>query len=46
MVETDKSQLKKAVEILDELLDSDELSKQEWHTINDVFHTLEDMLEG
>ena len=45
MVEEDKSQLEKAVEILDELLESDELSKEEWHKINEVFHTLEDMLE-
>jgi hypothetical protein len=37
--------LKEALEKLDELLDSDDLPSEEWHIINNAFHTLEDLLE-
>lgn len=45
MIDEDKSQLEKVITILDELLESDELSTDEWNKINDIYHKLEDILE-
>lgn len=45
MTTTDRDQLKDILDLLDELLDSDTLDQEEWHRINDAYHTLEDVLD-
>lgn len=44
MTTTDRDQLQTIVDELEDLLDSDELADEEWHTINSALHTLEDLL--
>lgn len=40
-----RERLQEAIDLLDELLDADDLTNEEWHEVNDAYHKLESVLD-
>lgn len=43
---TDIETLDNILALLDSLLDSDDITDEDWHDINDAFHTLENVRDN
>jgi DNA-binding GntR family transcriptional regulator len=40
-----RAQLQEAIDLLDEVLDADDLTGEEWHEVNEAYHKLESVLD-
>ena len=45
MTSETRAQLQEAIDLLDEVLAADDLTTEEWHELNDVYHKLESIAD-
>lgn len=45
MTSETRAQLQEVIDLLDELLDADDLTNDEWRDINEAYHKLEGVLD-
>ena len=45
MTDETRAKLQEVIDLLDEVLDADDLTNEEWHEVNDAYHKLESVLD-